>query len=93
MQNDILEKLTVIENLLKGHTEKPLTFNEAAEYLDISKSYLYKLTCKNKISHYKPQGKRVYFTKSELDAWLLRNRVSTLEDIEQKAVNYMAENR
>ena len=57
MQQEILNKLTTIENLLKGQTEKPLTLNEAAQYLDISKSYLYKLTCSNKIPHYKPNGR------------------------------------
>ena len=93
MKNEILEKLTVIENLLKGQTEKPLTFNEAAAYLDVSKSHLYKLTSSNRISHYKPQGKRVYFSKSELDAWLLRGRVSTQDEVDQKAVNFMAEKR
>ena len=93
MQQEILAKLTVIENLLKGQTEKPLTFNEASEYLDVSKSHLYKLTSANRIPHYKPQGKRVYFTKSDLDTWLLRNRVSTLDDIDQKSVDCIAENR
>ena len=62
----ILVKLTKIENLLKGQTEKPLPLEEAARYLDVSKSHLYKLTSSHKIPHYKPQGKRVYFAKSEL---------------------------
>ena len=85
MQQEILNKLINIENLLKGQTEKPLTFNEAAQYLDISKSYLYKLTCSNKIPHYKPQGKRLYFAKSELDTWIFRNQVKTTGAIEQEA--------
>ncbi len=89
MQETILKKLTTIENLLKGQAEKPLAFNEAAQYLDISKSYLYKLTSSNKIPHYKPQGKRLYFSKSELDTWLLRNPVKSTADIEQKADDYL----
>ena len=78
-ENILLEKLSTIENLLKKQTEKPLSFIEAAKYLDISKSYLYQLSCKNRIPHYKPQGKRIYFTKSDLDKWLLRNPVK-IED-------------
>ncbi len=89
MQNTILEKLTTIENLLKGQTEKPLTFDDAAKYLGLSKSYLYKLTCSNKIPHYKPQGKRLYFAKSELDKWLLRNPVKTEAKVEQEADDYI----
>jgi len=89
-QDEILTKLTNLENLIKkGQTEKPLTFNEAVQYLDISKSYLYKLTCKNKIPHYKPQGKKIYFDKSELDAWLLMNPVKTETEVEQEADNYI----
>ena len=89
MENIILDKLTTIENLLKGQTEKPLTFDEAARYLDISKSHLYKLTSANKIPHYKPQGKRLYFSKSELNTWLLRNPVKTTGKIEQEADDYI----
>ncbi len=89
MENIILEKLTNIENLLKGQTKKPLTFDEAARYLDVSKSHLYKLTSANKIPHYKPQGKRVYFTTAELDTWLLRNPVKTSDKIEQEANDYL----
>ncbi len=89
MTEEILEKLTTIENLLKGQTEKPLTLNEAAQYLDISKSYIYKLTCSNKIPHYKPQGKRLYFAKSELDTWLFRNPVKTEAKVEQEADDYI----
>jgi len=89
MENIILDKLTTIENLLKGQTEKPLTFDEAARYLDVSKSHLYKLTSANKIPHYKPQGKRIYFSKAELNTWLLRNPVKTTADIEQEADDYL----
>ena len=89
MQNTILEKLTTIENLLKGQTEKPLTFDEAAQYLDVSKSHLYKLTSTNRVPHYKPQGKRLYFAKSELDTWLFRNPVKTTAAIEQEANDYL----
>ena len=52
MENTILKKLTTIENLLKDKTEKPLTIDEAAVYLDVAKSTLYKLTSAKKIPHY-----------------------------------------
>ena len=89
MENIILDKLTSIENLLKGQTEKPLTFDEAARYLDVSKSHLYKLTSANKIPHYKPQGKRIYFSKGELNTWLYRNPVKIAGKIEQQADDYI----
>ncbi len=93
MENIILEKLTNIENLLKGQTEKPLTLEEAARYLDLSTSTLYKMTSSSKICFSKPNGKRIYFDKSALHAWLLRNPVKTTDAIEQEADDYVVGQR
>ena len=43
------------------HTKNVLSFEEASRFLNLSKSYLYKLTSGNLIPHYKPQGKMLYF--------------------------------
>ena len=86
--NSIQKLNTNIEQLLQQ--EKPLNFKEACEYLDISKSYLYKCTHKNLIPFFKPNGKKIYFLKSELRGWLLRNRQATADEIEQKATDYVA---
>ncbi len=85
----ILSKLNSIEALLLEQTQKPLTLEEAAKYLDISRSHLYKLTSAGEIPHYKPQGKRVYFSKAELDNWLLRNPIRTNAELEQQATDYV----
>jgi len=74
-EQEILTKLSIIENLLRGYIERPLSFSEASEHLGISKSYLYKMTCKNTIPHYKPTGKRIYFEICELNRWMLTNPV------------------
>jgi len=64
-------------------------FNEASAFLDYSKSYLYKLTHSRQIPHYKPNGKKLYFKRSDLEAWLLRNRVSSQEELERRALDYV----
>ena len=71
---NVLDKLTVIESLLVATQPKPLTLKEAAEFLDFSRSYLYRLTSQGRVPHYKPEGKRVYFDRAELVDWLKRNR-------------------
>ncbi|RHI02729.1 DNA-binding protein, partial [Bacteroides sp. AM16-24] len=38
-------------------TKNVLSFDEASKFLNLSKSYLYKLTSGNLIPHYKPHGK------------------------------------
>lgn len=59
---------------LKEHTNNTpselMTFKQACEYLGLSQSYLYKLTSKKFIKHYKPRGKLIYFRKSEIDKWV-----------------------
>ena len=69
-------------------TKEVLTSDEAARYLGISKSYLYKLTMERKIPHFKPMGKMCYFNRQELEQWLQTNRVMTTDDIEQQAQTY-----
>jgi excisionase family DNA binding protein len=88
MENKILEKLSKIESLYLQQPEQILSFNETCSFLGYSKSYLYKLTHSRQIPHYKPNGKMLYFKKSDLEDWLLRNRVKTADEIEQEAIDY-----
>ena len=62
-----------------------LTTKEAAAYLGMALSYLYKLTSKKSIPFYTPTGKKLYFKKSELDEWMNRGRVATNEENESRA--------
>jgi len=78
-----------IIQLLSNQREKPYTIIEASEYLNLSKSYLYKLTSKREIAYYKPNGKKIYFTKADLDGWLLRKPSHSKEQIEQIAIDYL----
>ena len=70
-----------------------LSFDEASKFLNLSKSYLYKLTSGNLIPHYKPQGKMLYFEKVELEAWLRQNPIKAQAQIEQEAQKYILSNR
>lgn len=69
----ILQKLDTLAELIKKKDDKPLTFKEACVYLGYAPSYLYKLTYRNVIPHYKPTGKMIFFSKSELDEWIFTN--------------------
>ena len=70
-------------------TKNVLSFEEASRFLNLSKSYLYKLTSGNLIPHYKPQGKMLYFEREELEAWLRRNPIKTRAQIEAEAQQYV----
>jgi excisionase family DNA binding protein len=69
-------------------TKEVLTSDEAARYMGVSKSYLYKLTMTKQIPHYKPLGKMCYFNRLELEQWLQSNRHSTDAELSQQAQSY-----
>lgn len=85
IEENINERLRIIESLMLAQ-KNVLTFDEVAVYTGISKSYLYKLTSGGGIPCYKPNGKLIYFSKLELDSWLLQNRKATNKEIENKAI-------
>jgi excisionase family DNA binding protein len=89
---NVFDKLTAIESLLVATQPKPLTLKEAAEFLDFSRSYLYRLTSQGRVPCYKPEGKRVYFDRAELVNWLKRNRIRPQEETEEKAASYIVNN-
>ena len=69
------------------------SFDEASKFLNLSKSYLYKLTSGNLIPHYKPQGKMLYFEKEELETWLRQNPVKAQMQIAREAQQYVMSNK
>ena len=74
------EDLQEIKDLLAevGSPKEVLTSDEAAAYLGVSKSCLYKMTMGRKIPYYKSEGgKLCYFDRQELIEWMKSNRVAT----------------
>lgn len=65
-----------------------LTTAEAAHYLGIKPSYLYKMMMRKDISYYKPGGKLCFFEQADLDAWLKRIRVKSQEELNEYAAAY-----
>jgi hypothetical protein len=83
----IEERLANIERKLDIQAQEAkniLTLEEVAEYTHLSKSYVYKLTSKGDIPYYKPNGKQLYFKRTEIDEWLLTNRNRTNQEIERE---------
>ena len=72
-RNKIIEKTNIEKSDKPASSKEIYTLKEAAEYMNLSTSYLYKLTHWNKIRNYKPTGKLLYFKKSDLNKWMLQN--------------------
>jgi excisionase family DNA binding protein len=93
----ILDKLNTIESLLRNVRKddkapvaisEVLNLNQAAEYVSLSKSAIYKKTSERNIPHFK-QGKKLYFKRSELDGWLTELKITTNAEIEKEATDYI----
>ena len=74
---EIIKRITALEEHLLSGIIKPMNLMETAAYLGLSPSYIYKLTHKHLIPHYKPTGKRVFFYKKELDEWIMKSNCDT----------------
>lgn len=83
------EEFNVIASLIEANgvnSKTVLTSDEAARYLGMTKSNLYKLTMGRKIPFYRGQGgKMLYFKREEIEEWATTNKVATQEELEAKA--------
>ncbi len=76
----IKTKLDAIESYARLGAKTVLTLEETSIFTGLSKTYLYKLTCNHMIPHYKPNGRNLYFDKSELENWMRQNKVNVNEE-------------
>ena len=83
-------RIKVLEHILFD-AKDVLTLEEAALFMGISKSSLYKMTHKHELPFYRPNGKLIYFEKSELVKWMRQNRSMTEVEIKDAAIQQMSE--
>ncbi len=86
IENEIREIKTL---LTSERGDKKFTIEQAAEYLNVSVSRLYKLTMKREIPFHKPGGKKLYFFQSEIDGYIRNGKVKTQEQLEQEATTFL----
>jgi len=84
----INERLARIEGLLVAN-KSVLNMREASILTGLSLSHLYKLTSTGGIPCFKPTGKAIFFNREELEAWLMRGRKATAEEIEAAACTHV----
>ena len=81
-------RIEVLENILKD-AKQVLTLEEAALFMGISKSSLYKMTHKHELPFFRPNGKLIYFEKAELLKWMRQNRVMTEAETKDAATEHI----
>jgi excisionase family DNA binding protein len=93
MEKVTLNRSEEFQSVVMLPQKEILSFNEAVSYLDVSKSFLYKLTSTNKISFSKPNNKLIYFQRIDLDNWMLQNRNESIGVLQENLTNYLNRNR
>lgn len=66
-----------------------LTAQEAGMYLDLSADKVRRLAASRELAHSR-RGAKLYFKKSDLDAWLEQSRVESDECVDMCACTYTA---
>jgi len=90
MEKEVLSELQAIKQLTLLGAKRVLTMSDVALLTGLSKSHLYKLCCAKKIPHWKSDGNKFsYFDKSEVEAWQLKHRVKTVDEVETEAAAYV----
>lgn len=88
----IEERLAILEKAVMKPKEI-LTFEEACEFLQLSKSTVYKMTHTRSIPFYKPGGRYIYFERSELEKWIRSSPVRTEEELDDEANKYIMDHQ
>ena len=83
---ELQKRMDAVEDIL-DNTKEVLSVEEAARFMDIARSSLYKMTSDRSIPFYRPNGKMIYFEKADILEWIRKSRVMSVmyyEDKEQE---------
>lgn len=89
MNNTILKELQEIKRYTLLQAKQVLDLDDASLLTGLSKSRLYALTSQGKIPHHKsPEGRNLYFSRDELNAWMLSRHFEGETNVEAQAKQY-----
>lgn len=94
--SQLQDKLDNIERLLLSQNNTPqpeedrlLTIREAAEILHLTVPTVYVLVQRSEVPVSK-RGKRLYFSKQELTAWIMSGRKRTISEINAETESFLS---
>ena len=92
---ELQKRMDAVEDIL-DNAKEVLSVEEAARFMDIARSSLYKMTSDRSIPFYRPNGKMIYFEKADILEWIRKNRVMSVmyyDDKEQEPVSRSGEQK
>ena len=88
--DELSKKLDGVLNLITLGSKDVLQIEDVVILTGLSKSHIYRLTSSKKIPHSKPTGGFIYFKKSDVEEWMLKNRILTVDEIDAKSSTYIS---
>lgn len=86
---ELSDKLDRISQYTVIAAKSVLDLTEAALFTGFSIGHIYRLTSKKQIPHFK-KNRKLYFKKSELEDWMLENKIASNAEISSEAATYVA---
>ena len=86
---ELQERVDKLESICFASKEV-LNLEEAAAFLGVKKSTLYKMTHFSQIPYYKPAGKLIFFEKSALLNWVRNVKVKSEDEIREEAALHLS---
>ena len=84
---DIAERLDRLERMTALASKNVLDINEVADLTGYTVKYLRLLISRREIPHYR-RGNRLYFSRDEVEGWMMGTRIPTKEEMNVKAMGY-----
>ncbi|MBL7892215.1 MAG: helix-turn-helix domain-containing protein [Bacteroidia bacterium] len=75
-------------SLLTQPAVEIMDIKQASELLHLKITTLYEKTSEKTIPHFK-KGNKLYFNRSELEAWIRQGKVKTAEQTQSEAITYL----
>jgi excisionase family DNA binding protein len=66
-----------------------ITMQDASKMTGLSKSTLYKKTAKREISFYKPFGKKIFFSREQLEQMMKQNLMRSGKEISEQTLELL----
>lgn len=86
---DLSDKLDQIAALTLIGSKAVLDLDETVLFTGLSRGHLYRLTSEKRIPHFK-KCRKLYFKKSDLEEWMMSDKVLTEDEIRDRASTYVA---
>lgn len=83
------EKIDNLSRLTLISSKTVLDFEETILFTGLSKGHLYRLTSGRQIPFFK-KNRKLYFKKTDLEEWMLEQRIPTNDEVQSQATTYLA---